>query len=88
MDMKAWNKMRECAKVVIRLSKNEFYGNEAANKLYNMSYWGKAMRNHMAFIKAEGLEEHIKPEVAKVVAKAEAALVAECDGKDCSFVVG
>lgn len=85
MDMKAWNKARECAKVVIRLNKGEYYGNEADNKLYNMAYWGKAMRNHMAYIKAEKLEAHVKPEVAKLVAKAEAILVAECDGKDCSY---
>jgi hypothetical protein len=80
MKMKAWNKARECAKNVIADSQANY-----TNKLYNMALWGNAMRNHMAYIKKEGLEASVKPDVARLVAKAEAVLVAQCDGKDCSF---
>ena len=81
MKMKSWNKLNECAKNVLAGAKVADYG----NKLYNMALWGKAMRSHMAFIKAEKLEASVKPDVAKRVAKAEAVLAAECDGKDCSY---
>ena len=82
MQMKAWNKAKECAKQVIA-------GQDSTdkNKLYNMAYWGKGMRGHMDFIKAEKLESLVKPDVAKLVAKAEVILAAECDGRDCSYKV-
>lgn len=83
-EYKAWNKARDCAKVVIDDAKNA----SGANRLYNLAYWGKAMRGHMDYIKTEGLGANVKPEVSKLVARAEAVLAAECDGKDCSFVGG
>ena len=75
MQMKAWNKARECAKQVIagQCSCDK-------NRLYNIAYWGKQMRGHMDFIKAEELEALVLPDVAKLVAMADAVLVAECEG--------
>jgi hypothetical protein len=84
MNMKPWTKARECAKVVVWNAKSA----GGVNRLYNLAYWGKAMRAHMAYIKEEGLEGHLTPEVARLVAKAEEALVEHCEGKDCSFQAG
>lgn len=70
---------RDCAKAILYHA-----GTTGVRRLYNMSYFGAAMRNHVKLIKEEGLS--VRPEIQRLVDRAEEVLKAECDGKDCSFV--
>ncbi len=70
---------RECAKNVLRFNETT-----SPNRLYNMAYWGKAMRGHVASMKESG--ETMDAAVSKMVRRAEVILETFCDGQDCSFV--
>ena len=77
-------KIRDCAKAVI-FWRDEWERRGAVNGLYNMAYFGKAMRDHLAYAIKEG-EAYGSSEVSRLVVMANSILEKHCDGKDCSFV--
>jgi hypothetical protein len=90
-DKKVWHKAHECAAVIVQIYLADDRKNIpeiSRNWRYFAALWGKAMRGHMNYIRANGLESRMKPHVALTVSGAEDILKAECDGQDCSFKAG
>lgn len=77
--MSVQSKARECAKTVLSIVKNQ----QQSNWRYNAVLFARAMYGHMGYIETEGLT--LRPEVAKLVQRANEAIREHCDGKDCSF---
>ena len=61
----------ECARNVALLEKR-WTDQEAVNGLYQMAYWGKAMRSHVAAMREAG--EVMTTEAQRLVDRAEAVL--------------